>query len=487
MHTEDIKPIGSDVPTTQEEVVIPEPQLTLKVERSGMTAYLLVKVFAEDQVIEAKQILDLLEQYEVTYGICQDAIEAYSKNRHYEEDLICAKGCMPIDGTDGRIEYLFQKKLVAKPQELDDGSVDYFDLGLIQNVKKGDILCSLIPPEEGVPGIDVYGKAVAYKQGLRPDFPQGRNTEVTEDGLSLISSIDGYIDYSNLMVNIIDLYTVKGDVDHAVGNIDFVGTVIINGDVREGFRVKAGKDVIVRGMVEGSVIEAKNDITISQGMRGMGKGKLIAGGDICGKFFENSGISAKKSITGETFMNCNVKAGDSIIVNGRRASIIGGEYMAGHAIYAKQIGSEAYAATSVTIKLPQQVVNQLAPENKEAKDELRKEHMEKLTVVEQALAQIKKQNYDIQTRAKYMKALIGEKMKIQTALKEIEVPEASQEGQLTYCDYKVVAERVAYPGVKIAIGPCRLYIGQEYCNQKFYIEDGEIGVFPVSPADRGDL
>lgn len=484
MYTEDTKP--SELSTEQEETVRPEPELTLLIEDAGMTACVRVEKAEEGQIIETERVLDFLKQNGVIYGIRHDVIERYCEIGQYGLTLVCAKGCQPVDGVDGKMEYFFKKDLIAKPQEREDGGVDYFDLGLIQNRKQGDVLCTLIPPEEGVPGTDVYGKPVAYKQGLRPDFPQGRNTTVTEDGLHLVASNDGYIEYKNRLVNIIDLYTVSGDVDHAVGNIDFVGTVVVRGDVREGFHIKAGKDVIVRGMVEGSVIEAKNDISIAQGMRGMGKGKLLAGGNICGNFFENSGISAKKSVKGETFMNCNVKAGDSIIVGGRRAALLGGEYTAGRVIRAKQIGSEAYAATNVTIQLPQQIVRRLVPENQEAMEELRKEQSERLTMVEQALAQIRQQDCDLETQKKYMKALIHEKMKIQTTLRELEVTEEPEKNEVRYEEYKIVAECVVYPGVKIAIGPYRLYIGQEYCCQKFYIEGGEIGVFPVSPADRGE-
>jgi len=39
------------------------------------------------------------------------------------------------------------------------------------------------------------------------------------------------------------VYEVDGDVDYGVGNINFIGSVVIKGSIRDGFSVVAGSDI----------------------------------------------------------------------------------------------------------------------------------------------------------------------------------------------------------------------------------------------------
>ena len=42
--------------------------------------------------------------------------------------------------------------------------------------------------------------------------------------------------------------TISGDLDFRYGNIDFIGKVIVSGDVLQGLNIKAGKGIEVRGV-----------------------------------------------------------------------------------------------------------------------------------------------------------------------------------------------------------------------------------------------
>ena len=69
-----------------------------------------------------------------------------------------------------------------------------------------------------------------------------------------------------------------------MGNINFTGSVVIHGDVLEGYSVKAKGDITVMGIVEGARLSAGGDILLHKGMRGMRTGVLEAEGDITAKF-----------------------------------------------------------------------------------------------------------------------------------------------------------------------------------------------------------
>ena len=53
-------------------------------------------------------------------------------------------------------------------------------------------------------------------------------------------------------INVFPIYEVNGDVDYHTGNIDFVGTVVIRGNVLTGFRIRAAGDIRIVGGVEGA-------------------------------------------------------------------------------------------------------------------------------------------------------------------------------------------------------------------------------------------
>ena len=52
------------------------------------------------------------------------------------------------------------------------------------------------------------------------------------------------------------------------GNINFTGSVIVEGDVNEGMKVIASGDITVGGFVESAMIESGGDVTISGGIIG---------------------------------------------------------------------------------------------------------------------------------------------------------------------------------------------------------------------------
>jgi len=92
--------------------------------------------------------------------------------------------------------------------------------------------------KDGVDGVNVFGKTIDFKKGRNVDFNNGKNTYISQGGLQLKANTDGCVEISNGKVYVNDVYVVN-DVDNETGNIDFVGDVVINGDVKAGFSVKS--------------------------------------------------------------------------------------------------------------------------------------------------------------------------------------------------------------------------------------------------------
>lgn len=469
-----------------------KPEFQLQISPDKMTAYLRIKPSYEGQAVSCDDVLAFLAQNQITYGICEDEIKSFCEAGKFYLELICAKGEPCRDETDGYIECLFEKSRELKPKEREDGTVDFRELGLVKNIAKGEVLCRIIPPEPGKDGINIFNQTVPCLKGKLPHLPSGSNTIVSEDGFSLLANTDGCVEFTKTAINVNDVFIVHGDVDGTSGNINALGSVIVQGDVREGFFVKAGKDVVVRGMVEGAAIEAKGSISISKGMSGMGKGILRAGGDVVGKYFENATIFSQNDIYADVLMNCRAIAGNSIIMKGAKALILGGIYQAGNKIFAKTIGSPSHTATAVSISSQELTAMLAAHKNKADSTELEDKLSKATAALEtfrQQFAVLKKQlsemdQQDSQRNGMLIKAGIVKQSRLAQEVEalKIELKDAS-ELKNKLVDYKVIGTNIIYSGTKMTIGPHTMNLNNDYSNSKFYAVLQNIVIAPVLSSD----
>ena len=57
-------------------------------------------------------------------------------------------------------------------------------------------------------------------------------------------------------------FEVDGDVDVSIGNISFVGSIIVRGTIRSGFKVEAEGDIEVWGNVEAATVQSQGNVII---------------------------------------------------------------------------------------------------------------------------------------------------------------------------------------------------------------------------------
>lgn len=482
--------VNREVGTEQEQTKKPEIQLS--VSSDGLEANVRVKLTEREQTVSFEEIMAFLKENGIVYGILESMIRDFCENRKFFIDCLCAKGLPPEDEQDGTIEYMFSKVPNHVPAEREDGTVDYRNLGLVQNVKKGDVLCRLIPPEPGKDGIDVYGKPVSYRRGKLPHFPAGKNTVISEDGMTLTAGVDGCIEYKNATVNVNEVFTVRGDVDSSSGNIDFLGTVVVQGDVLEGFSVKAGGDINVRGMVEGAMLEAGGNITIACGMNGMSRGKLTAGGSITSQYIENATVECEGDVRADVIFNSIVKAGNSVLVHGRKGLLAGGKCQAGRSVTANVIGSGG-ARTEVLIvsDLLDGLLAGKEGENLDAvKEQLAKEQ-KNLEILNSQISTIllvmKKNPHSLKAKtllrnARSQKELAESNIKYLQA-KMTAMGKADQKG-LSNLDFKISAMRIIYSGTRLTIGGFVETLSTDYNATKFYANHERIVSAAIQQIDR---
>ncbi|MFB6355081.1 MAG: FapA family protein [bacterium] len=288
-----------------------------------------------------------LKHAEVVEGINWDVVENMVESKRYNETVEVARGREPESGDDARIKYHF--KTQSDPQfDSEASQVNFRELGLIENVDEGDLLAEKIEPSPGRPGLTVRGDKIEAPSGEEVTMEYGDN--VRKEGNRLFSEIPGQVVLDDGVVQVHEVHNIEGDVDYSTGNVEFRGTVHVDGGVRDRFKVKADGDIIVEGSVGKSYLQAEGDIIVKGGIRGKGRAQLNAQGNIVTEFVEHAGmISQNHIVVSEMILHSQLDAGESIFVSGGRGLLTGGTVRAGLEIYAEEIGSIGTSETRIEV------------------------------------------------------------------------------------------------------------------------------------------
>ena len=434
----------------------------------------------EELLITENDVYQALAQQGITFGIRNDVVRDMCAfpAKHANARIPVAFGIPPIPGVDGSIEYPYLESVETEsgPKELEDGRVDFYNLTAIPNVVKGQLLARKHPATAGTPGRAVTGEPIAPKAGKEAILKPGKNVVINQERTMIYAAIDGQVSFTdNDKVNVFPLFEVNGDVDFGVGNIDFVGTVVIRGNVLNGFRVKASGDIRVTGSVEGAELEAGGSIEIKNGIVAQDKGSIVAGQNVRTSFIQNANVTAgNQVIVSQSIMFSTVRAGKQIICNGPKGIIIGGLLQAGEKIAARVFGNASATPTVLEVGVKPELRQELANIQKE----LHQVH-ENLRKTDQGLSvinQILQVTGDLPAEKRVMQVkLTNTRLVLEKEAKNLETRKKEVEKELEG-DGPAAIEvyHTMYPGIKLTFGKYVHFVKHEYGRTRFIVMNGEI-------------
>jgi hypothetical protein len=216
------------------------------------------------------------------------------------EDVLLAEGVGPVPGQDGVLRWTPQcDPNLQRVQENHDGAseVDHYARSSIISVGAGDLICTVIPPTVGTPGRNIYGREVPARTGHRAPMHFAETIAPdANDSTRLVARIGGRLNVVGHEAWVSPLLMINRDVDFQVGNIDFDGSVTVRGNVLDLFRLRASKDVVVHGLVEGAKVECSGDLTVVGGIAGKQKAVISVGGTLRARFIDNATVTAKGEV-----------------------------------------------------------------------------------------------------------------------------------------------------------------------------------------------
>ncbi len=459
-----------------------------------MSVHLILSPPKGGKPVTKADVLALLTAKSVVFGIIEENIETAIQCGS-AEGINIAKGRPPVHGEDGALNLLAPQASERKPALNEGGVANFRELGGVAIVKPGEALMRRIPPTNGEPGINVLGHIVPAKAGKAAMFaPRLDGAALAADDPDLLTAaIAGQPVVVNNGVQVDPVMTVDS-ADISTGNIHFDGAVVIRKDVQAGMIIEATGDIQVGGTVEAATLIAGGNVRVSGGVIGRHDSQKKAAGVIssvrCGgsfhaRFVQNARIETEDGIyVEEAAMQSELLATRQIIIGrdeSQKGHLIGGKATATLLVKAQMLGSPNHVKTLVEVGVNPHLHAELLKITNELENKaLGRDNVEKLLAFLKSNPQ--KANPEVVAKANKTHANIVEEITQLLAMQEelmhhITLAESA----------KVVANRMAYMGVRIQIGSRVSDVGEDREAVVYGLRDNEITVDLIPRQGQGRI
>lgn len=286
-------------------------------------------------------------------AVLRDIVKLLHEGRSCEERRI-AKGEEPSPGRDGKLVWLVKRFSQSGEMQADEkGFVDFLTLNRFDNITKGQSIARLYPPHDGKDGVNAVGKHMKSLPGKPLKLSLDRSVKIEKHSSGayevLIAEENGYALEESGRISIRTVLEVKGDVDLKIGSLDFIGGIVISGDVQKGIMIKSQEDLLIGGNVQGeNMLSSQKSLTV--------KGAHFGG--------ERSGIFARDFYKVKLARLVSADVDGVVIVekeaieclistrtffDARSAKIIGGSYRVVTGAEIGQFGNDAGKHTEVVL------------------------------------------------------------------------------------------------------------------------------------------
>jgi len=327
------------------------PEISVKIAADGSQATLVAPPGLDAALLTPATLLFLVKaagvliDQEVERNVAAFAA-AYGSGATDRRDII-ARSVPAVAGDDGRVEW--HKGFDPRPAHAPASAerTDHYQGQHYAPVKTGDIVGMARGPTDGTDGRNVRGGLLKARPG-KPVAIKFQPMLTIDSGGRIIAQAAGVLMLKDNALSVTQSLEVPGQVDFSTGNIDFPGSVTIAGGVGSGFKVTAGGDIHVGGLIEVAEIRCGGDLIARGGMAGNGRGTLEVERNVQIVYLEKVvGALTGDLVVERVIADCKlVVGGDLKCPNG---NILGGDINVTGSLLVKAIGSESYTPTIITL------------------------------------------------------------------------------------------------------------------------------------------
>lgn len=433
------------------------------------------------RALDAATILSALADAGITEDyINHEAIQSFIAAPD-NESLVLAKGVQAGTGVPSRFEQLQKSdEEASKPQENEQGVIDYKNIHTFVVVSEGDPLVERIPAIQGTPGYNLLGEIMPAPELNDVSFPKkldGVKIDPNNENI-LVAATSGHPVFNKDGVHVDPVLQLPSVNLHS-GNINFTGSIFIKGDVESGFTVKASGDITINGSLIKAKVIAGGSVTVKEGIIGDDKSatknpdtkadkkptesktdasknitpepekefsaQVIANHNIAAKFINLAKIQCAGDVNvREYLLNSDVSAKGFVRLgqSGGKGCIMGGITHADQGLMAKVLGSDAYVFTPVSAGRCPLAKAQLAKFNKDS-EHLQQQHTDIMTQIAEPPKQLNPEQ---------LQELEVQLQQIQQELQKLRRKSNTVRSAIDLmADAHILASSTLFPNVKISI------------------------------------
>ena len=471
-------------------------ELRINIAADGMSASADIIGAWGGHPVSANDVVKIAQEQGVSFGFQKDKIiqlvaVASKSEPGVTTSSVIALGRTMKPGQHASFEPLVDGMTVRlnKPLAHEEERIDLRDFGIIPSVHQGEGVVRRLPPTNGTDGVSVRGEITPAQPGENIEWQIGEGVEVSSyDPDLLIAARDGMPRMTEAGASVDEVYAIN-KVDLSTGHVLFKGAVIVNGDVTESMKVVAGGNIFIKGLVDGSLIEAGGDISIGGAVIGhqmaptadgetfstvvKAKGNVSCSLAQYVRFECGGDLQVMKQLNHCDVSARSVLAGQADKLTGK---IIGGHYLLDLSLKAGMLGSPSESTLIVDLNrrvLPvvekQQALRDNIQAIKREMDEIRG-MIEQMKSQDQTLAiqqQIKMFIEDFEAQKAIAVAMMAD-------VKALEI-----ERQQLLDETIVMVKQHVYAGVEFHIGTEVLPVKRDYGATKISYADGQIKLDPL--------
>ena len=346
----------------------PEPKVVLSDDH--MIARVVIPAGADPAKVTAENLLRLLDEWGVQTSSALEAKVDSIVATHQEDaaaiDVVVAEGRPPVHGQDGGVQFCegYDPRETSAPEadadaddadadddDADDGvteAVDHYAAAHYLRVEPNEHVADLHERTDGESGMDVCGVPVKPRPGRKALFRVDTTTMRVLDSGKIVPREPGLLILKDSQLSVVKLLVVEENVDFSIGNIDFDGSVVVQGAVRDRFVVKVTEDLAVHGLIESATLIVGGDLRATQGFAARERGQMLVDGDCDAGYLNNvrGRVRGDLQVTRE-MMECQLAVGGSIRC--ARGAIVGGRIIATGSVEIGTLGSDGGIPTELTL------------------------------------------------------------------------------------------------------------------------------------------
>lgn len=419
-----------------------------------------------------QDIRDWLKSMKVTFGLNEESIKKITSE--FDSSLFpikIAQGEEPEHGIDGTIDFVCDRDDYFNIDE----KRDFRDIKRIPSLEENEKIAVITDPIQGKAGYNIFGKKLPFKKARPVKMKAGKNVIFNKEENTFYATVVGKLSVTGHQINVHDTYEINEDLSMKTGNINFVGSVIIRGNVPAGYRVEAEGDIHIYGLVEAGFIKAAGNVTITEGIAGLKKGTIYAGGDVKIGYINQAKVEAENNIIVQnSMMHSHCVAKEHIYCHS--GSIIGGVCSAGISIQANEVGNKMDTKTEISIGVDQEQFQQESQFNSAKKTLLNE--INKLKTLGDNLERKAKTSHGLSSKERIlllkqkntMQVTKGKLTKIEEQIESLKVQIGDEDKA------RLIVKKAIYPNVDLRFGKYQKTTDTTYKYTQVYIEEGEIEI-----------